>query len=48
MIKKINCFLRTVFIIVGAFAIIFKLTENKTVRKERNHGYSSEVYDDIW
>lgn len=48
MFRKINSFLRVIVIITGVIAIIFKLTENKTVKDSIKHGYSTEVYDDIW
>ena len=50
MIKKLNSFLRVLFVVFGAFYLLTELLPEKVLqdRKDHKEGFDNEEFDDIW
>ena len=50
MIKKLNSFLRVLFVVFGAFYLLTGLLPNKVLQDHKDHkeGFDNEEFDDIW
>ena len=53
MIKKLNSFLRALFVVFGAFYLLTELLPKKVLQDHKDHqdhkeGFDNEEFDDIW
>jgi len=50
MIKKLNSFLRALFVVFGAFYLLTELLPEKVLQDHKDHkeGFDNEEFDDIW
>ena len=50
MIKKLNSFLRALFVVFGAFYLLTELLPEKVLQDHKGHkeGFDNEEFDDIW
>ena len=51
MIKKLNSFLRVLFVVFGAFYLLTELFPDRVLqdhRQDHKEGFDNEEFDDIW